>query len=128
MKTLTKTLTAVAAVLIVAGCTANAADTPNQTGPQGWQPGWRHEQMVKAWQDGTFQGPGPGMRGPMMMRAGWGGQGMGPGMGFGPGGGPGGGRGPGAGVGPGAGPGANVDPSTLPPWCPYRTQAPADAK
>lgn len=103
MKPLTKTLTAAAAILLIAGCTAIAADTPTETQatPQGWYPGWRHEQMIKARQDGTLQpGFGPGMMG----RRG----GFGPGMGF--------------------GPGATADPASLPPWCPYRTQAPAPTK
>lgn len=109
MKTLTKTIVALASVLLVAGCAAAAQDatTPTAVGP-GYGPGWRHEQMVQAWQRGELPA------GPGMMR----GRGYGPGM-----------RGYGAGYGPGAaaiGPDGKVDTSKLPPWCPYGT-APAAA-
>jgi hypothetical protein len=63
MKTILKTLAAFAALAFVASCAASAADQPTQ---QTWGPGWRHEQILKAQQDGTFvpgQGPGFG-RGP----------------------------------------------------------------
>lgn len=100
MKTIFKTLAGLALVTSVAACAALAADsTPTQ--PQAWTPGWRHEQMVKARQDGTFTpGPGPGM----MMR----------------GGGPGYGR---AMMANAIGPDGKVDPTKLPEGCPYRQAA-----
>ncbi|MEW5727407.1 MAG: hypothetical protein AB1918_06235 [Pseudomonadota bacterium] len=106
MKTLTKTIVALASVLLVAGCTAAAQDAtaPKAFGP-GYGPGWRHEQMVQAWEKGELPA------GPGMMR----GRGFGPGM---------------RGYGPGAaaiGPDGKVDTSKLPPWCPYST-APDAAK
>ncbi|ARJ67787.1 hypothetical protein WV31_20070 [Magnetospirillum sp. ME-1] len=64
MKTILKTLAALALVGFVASCAAQAAD-PTPT-PQTWGPGWRHEQMLKAQKDGTFvpgRGPGYGMWG-----------------------------------------------------------------
>lgn len=88
MKTVANTLVALAAVVLVAGCAAGAADTE-----QTWTPGWRHEQMVKALQDGKA------VPRPMMMR--------GPGFG------PGSGRGPAALTADG-----RIDPAALPPWCP----------
>lgn len=100
MKTVFKTLAALATVTLVAACAAYAAD---QTTPQTWTPGWRHEQMVKAFQDGTATpGFGPGR----MMRAG-GGPGYGRGMM---------GQGPGFAVGPDG----KIDPTKLPEGCPYR--------
>lgn len=98
MKTILKTLTALAAIAFVASCTAQAADPATPT--QGWGPGWRHEQMVKAYKDGTFtpgQGPGYG-------RGMWGG-------------GPGFGRGMMAAA---IGPDGKVDTSKLPVDCPMR--------
>ncbi len=94
MKTILKTLAALAAVAFVASCTAQAAD--QSTPPQSWGPGWRHEQMVKAHKDGTFTpGQGPGM---------WGG-------------GPGYGRGMMAAA---VGPDGKIDPTKLPADCPMR--------
>jgi hypothetical protein len=61
-----KTLAALAAVLLVAGCTASA--DPAAT-PQAFAPGWRHEQMAGAWADGHGPGFGPGHM--MMHRAGY---------------------------------------------------------
>jgi len=98
MKTILKTLAALAAVAVVASCTANAAD--QSTTQQGWGPGWRHEQMVKAYKDGTFtpgQGPGYG-------RGMWGG---GPGMGRGM-------------MASAVGPDGKIDPTKLPADCPMR--------
>lgn len=105
MKTPIKTILALASILLVAGCTAVAQDATTATtksfGP-GTGPGWRHEQMVQAWEKGEM--PGPMMRGQMMR-----GQGFGPGM---------------RGYGPGAaavGPDGKVDTTKLPAWCPYST-------
>jgi hypothetical protein len=69
MKTILKTLTAIAAIGLVTAVAVHAADqpTPPQGWGPGWGPGWRHEQMIKAVKDGTFvpgQGPGFGMMGP----------------------------------------------------------------
>ena len=95
MKTLFKTLATITAVTLVAAC-AYAAD---QTTPQTWTPGWRHEQMVKAFQDGTATpGFGPGM----MMRAGYGPGRMGQGPAW------------------AIGPDGKIDPSKLPEGCPLR--------
>lgn len=106
MKTMLKTLTALAALGIVAAFAVQAADQP--TTPQTWGPGWRHEQMLKSIQDGTFtpgQGRGYGMRG---------GGGAGYGM---MGGGPGYGRGFMAAA---VGPDGKIDPAKLPTNCPAR--------
>lgn len=94
MKTIVRTLAALAAVAFVASCTAQAADQ------QTWGPGWRHEQMLKAQKDGTFT---PG-------------QGRGPGYGM-WGGGPGYGRGMMAAA---VGPDGKIDPAKLPTDCPMR--------
>lgn len=97
MNTITKFLAASAAVLVLAGCSAVAEE---KTATPATGPGWRHEQMVKAWEKGE-------MPGPMMMQ---GRGGMGPGMM--------------RGAGPGAqalGPDGKVDTSKLPPWCPLST-------
>lgn len=91
MKTLTKTILALSGLLLLAGCGAVAQDQNAQVPG----PGWRHEQMVKAWEKGE-------MPGPAMMR----------GRGFGP--------GPMMAIGADG----KVDPANMPPWCPYRT-APA---
>lgn len=69
---------ALAALLLVSGCTAaNADDTAKTTAPA-YGPGWRHEQMVQARTQGTLppammaaRGPGMGMG--MMMGRGLGG-------------------------------------------------------
>ncbi len=98
MKTILKTLAVLAAVAFVASCTASAAD--QSTTQQTWGPGWRHEQMVKAYKDGTFT---PG-------------QGRGPGYGM-WGGGPGYGRGMMASA---VGPDGKIDPTKLPTDCPMR--------
>lgn len=101
MKTIVRTLAALAAVAFVASCTAQAADQPTQ---QTWGPGWRHEQMLKAQKDGTFtpgQGPGYG-RGP-----GYGMWGGGPGMGRGM-------------MAAAVGPDGKIDPAKLPADCPMR--------
>ncbi|MBI3445739.1 MAG: hypothetical protein HY055_10360 [Magnetospirillum sp.] len=101
MKTVFKTIAAIAALGFVAACTAEAADpAPPQ---QGWGPGWRHEQMVKAIKDGSFV-PGSG---PMMGGA-WG-----PGQGFGP------GQGRGY-MAAAIGPDGKIDPAKLPANCPLR--------
>lgn len=99
MKTLTKTIAAMAGLLLLAGCGAAAQDaTPKAAGP-GFGPGWRHEQMVQAWEKGEIPpGPGPMM---MMMRR----QGMGPGYG------------------PPVGADGKIDTAKLPDWCPMKTQA-----
>lgn len=98
MKTILKTLAALAAVAFVASYAAQAAD--QSTPPQSWGPGWRHEQMVKAYKDGTFtpgQGPGYG-------RGMWGG---GPGLGRGM-------------MAAAIGPDGKIDPAKLPADCPMR--------
>jgi hypothetical protein len=102
MKTLTKTLALLSAVLLVAGCAVNTAEAE-----QAWTPGWRHEQMMKAFQDGKAA-PGP-----MMMRR----------AGYGPGWAAGAGRGP---VAPAAD--AKLDPTTLPPGCPFNQPKPDTTK
>lgn len=92
MKTLTKTILALSGLLLLAGCGAVAQDqTPQNAGP-----GWRHEQMVKAYEKGEFPGPA------MMMR----GRGFGPTMAI--------------------GADGKVDPAKMPPWCPYRTAPSTD--
>jgi hypothetical protein len=104
MKTILKTLTALAVIGLASVVVAQAADQP--TTPQTWGPGWRHEQMLKSIQDGTFTpGQGYGMRG-----------GRGPGYGM-MGGGPGYGRGFMAAA---IGPDGKVDLSKLPTNCPAR--------
>ncbi|HSV29354.1 MAG TPA: hypothetical protein VLL76_07340 [Candidatus Omnitrophota bacterium] len=100
MKTLSKTVLALSGLLLLAGCSALAEDTtPKAVGP-GYGPGWRHEQMVQARQNGQLP-PAAMMRGPGMMR----------------------GQGPGAAA---IGPDGKVDTSKLPAWCPYNTAS--DAK
>jgi hypothetical protein len=101
MKIILKTLAAFAALAFVASCAASAAD---QSTPQTWGPGWRHEQMLKAQQDGTFT------------------PGQGPGFGRGPGFGPGYGRGMmAAAIGPdGKIDASKVDLTKLPADCPMR--------
>ncbi|CAA7613195.1 hypothetical protein [Magnetospirillum sp. UT-4] len=109
MKTLTKTMAAMFALALVAGCTAAAQDpAPTATGP-GFGPGWRHEQMVQARAKGELP-PGPMMPGAMM------------GRGFGP--------GPGAAqgrLGPPLNADGTIDTAQLPPWCPMRQAAQPDA-
>lgn len=69
MKTMMKTLTAMAAILLIGGCSAVAADQPVTTATPAaatteapaFKPGWRHEQMVQAMKDGKD------VRMPMMM-------------------------------------------------------------
>ncbi len=96
MKTIFKLLTGIAIVGTVAACTALAADT-TPSSSQTWGPGWRHEQMVKARQDGTFTpGPGPGFF-----------QGQRPGYGRGM-------------MAAAIGPDGKIDPTKLPEGCPYR--------
>lgn len=99
MKTLLKTLTILAAIGFA---TVAIAQTADQSTPQTWGPGWRHEQMIKAVKDGTFT-PGQGM-------------GQGRGMW---GGGPGWGRG--GMMAAAVGPDGKIDPSKLPEGCPMRT-------
>lgn len=110
MKTLTKTIAAMAGLLLLAGCGAVAQDqTPKAAGP-GYGPGWRHEQMVQAWEKGEVP-PGP----MMMMRN------KGPGPAFAPG--P--GSGPGMrGFGPPVDENGKIDTSKLPDWCPMKQAAP----
>lgn len=122
MKTTMKTIAVFAGLLLLAGCTANAGDTPTNVTCPGYGPGWRHEQMVQARADGSAQPC------PMAMR----GQGFGPGQGQGPGL----GQGPGFGQGPGMmrgfGPPTNadgtIDTSKLPAWCPYATKTDTPAQ
>ncbi|MGE5547652.1 MAG: hypothetical protein ACM33T_12190 [Solirubrobacterales bacterium] len=108
MKTLSKTILGLAGLLLLAGCTAAADETAVKATTPAFGPGWRHEQMVQAWQKGEVpQGA--------MMRAG-GRPAFGPGMM--------------RGAGPGAaaiGPDGKIDTSKLPEWCPYRT-APENTK
>ena len=103
MKTLGKTILTMTGLLLIAGCAAVAEETaPTVATPA---PGWRHEQMVKAWQTGEVA-PAP-----MMMR----------------------GRGYGYGYGHQAmmraaiGPDGKIDPAKLPAGCPYAAQVPAAA-
>lgn len=104
MKTVFKTLTALTAVAVLAACAAIAAEPAT---PQAWTPGWRHEQMVKAVQDGTVTpGNGPGFGPGRMMSAGYG-PGMGRGM-----------------MAAALGPDGKIDPSKLPEGCPYRQAVP----
>ncbi|OAN46788.1 hypothetical protein A6A04_06530 [Paramagnetospirillum marisnigri] len=103
MKTMFKLIAGLGLITIVAACTAQAADP---TPAQSWTPGWRHEQMVKAMQDGTFtpgQGFGPGY-----------GRGQGPGYGRGMG---------GPGFAAAIGPDGKIDPDKLPVGCPMRQAA-----
>jgi len=60
MKTLTKTIAAFAGLLLLAGCSAAAEDAAPKTAAPAYGPGWRHEQMMQARQDGK-SGPGPMM-------------------------------------------------------------------
>lgn len=94
MKTVSKLLISVAILGAMAVGVAAAAD---QAAPQTWTPGWRHEQMLKAVQDGTVTpGTGPGF-----------GRGMGPGM-------------RGGMMAAAIGPDGKVDPAKLPEFCPMR--------
>lgn len=104
MKTMMKSIAVLGSLLLLAGCSAAADDvTPRTAGP-GYGPGWRHEQMVKAWEKGEY--PGPMM---MMMMRGPGGPGkFGPGV---------------RGYGPAVGADGKIDTSKLPEWCPLK-QAP----
>ncbi|MBI5163826.1 MAG: hypothetical protein HY985_07980 [Magnetospirillum sp.] len=96
MKTLMKTVAALAGVLVVSGCAATAQEP---TPPQAYGPGWRHQQMMAAWQDGKAP-PAP----MMMMR------GRGPGM-------------------MAVGPDGKIDLTKLPPGCPYaQAQQPGPAQ
>lgn len=92
MKTTTKTIAVLTALLLAGFAAAAIAEdaTPTAVEP-GWGPGWRHEQMAKAWEKGDM--PGPMM---MMMR------------GFGP------------GARPALGADGRIDTSQLPPWCPLK--------
>lgn len=103
MKTTLKALSVFAGLLLLAGCAANAGDTPNQTACPGYGPGWRQEQMIQARQDGTAPPCRMGMRG----------QGFGPGQGMGM-------RGPGPAA---LNADGTVDTTKLPAWCPYATKA-----
>lgn len=99
-----KVLAAVAGAILLAGCTAAAEDTPTKAVGPAYGPGWRHEQMVKAWQKGDVP-PAP-----MMGMAGTG-------LGYGP-------RGPGmAGNGPPLKDDGTIDTAKLPPWCPLGQNA-----
>lgn len=101
MKTMMKTIAVLGGLLLLAGCSAAAEDTtPRAFGP-GYGPGWRHEQMVKAWEKGE-------MPGPMMMRGQRGPGQFGPGM---------------RGYGPPVGADGKVDTTKLPEWCPLKQQA-----
>lgn len=103
MNTLMKTMAAVAGLLLLSGCAANAQDdTATNFGP-----GWRHQQMTEAWENGE-RGPGQMMMQSKMrgeMRAG----------------------GPGRNTKGGPGrmalnPDGTVDTTKLPEWCPYATE------
>lgn len=59
---------ALAALLLVSGCTAASADDAAKTAAPAYGPGWRHEQMMQARTQGTLppammaaRGPGMGM-------------------------------------------------------------------
>jgi hypothetical protein len=95
-----KIVAALAGLLILGGCTAAAEDAPTKAATPAYGPGWRHEQMMKAWNNG--QTP------PAMMAMLGQGQGQGPGFGM--------GRG-----GPPQKADGTIDPSQLPAWCPMRT-------
>lgn len=92
--TTTKFIATLAGLLLLAGCTAAAEDVTKAATPA-YGPGWRHEQMVQAWQKGEtppmMQARGPGF-GPRMM-----GQGV---------------------MGAAVGEDGKIDTSKLPPWCP----------
>lgn len=90
--TTTKFIATLAALLLLAGCSAAAEDTtPKATGPA-YGPGWRHEQMVQAWQRGET---------PPMMQARGSRYGFGPRM-----------------MGPPVGEDGKIDTTKLPQWCP----------
>lgn len=97
--TTTKLIATLAGLLLLAGCTAAAEDTTTKATSPAYGPGWRHEQMVQAWQKGEVP--------PMMQARGPGfGQGFGPRMML--------------------GEDGKIDTTKLPPWCPLnQTQKPA---
>lgn len=97
MKTISKTIAVFTGLVLLAGCTAFADDTPTKTSVRVYGPGWRHEQMMQSRQDGTLP------YGRMMMVRG---QGYGPGM-------------RGAALAMNAD--GTIDTTKLPPWCPYGT-------
>ncbi|OJX79480.1 hypothetical protein [Magnetospirillum sp. 64-120] len=102
MKTTLKTIAVFAGLLLLAGCAAQAGDTPNQTfNCPGYGPGWRHEQMVQARMNNTGMPCGMAVRG----------QGFGPGYGQGM-----------RGYGPPTNADGTIDTSKLPAWCPYATK------
>ncbi|MCR6631368.1 MAG: hypothetical protein NVV74_15705 [Magnetospirillum sp.] len=93
-----KIATALTVLLTLAGAAA-AEDTQTKAATPAYGPGWRHEQMVQAWQRGETPAA-------MMMR-----------------------RGPGYGLGMGLGAArgspalkadGTVDVTQLPPWCPMK--------
>ena len=100
MKTTWKTIAVFTGLLLLAGCAALADDTPAKTSTPAYGPGWRHEQMLNARQNGQM----PYGYGRMMMVRG---QGYGPGM---------------RGFGPAMNADGTIDTSKLPPWCPYADQ------
>lgn len=103
MKTMMKSIAVLGSLLLLAGCGAAAEDVAPRTAG----PGWRHEQMAKAWEKGELPGPMMMMRGPDSTGR------FGPGK-FGPG---------ARGYGPPVGADGKIDASQLPEWCPLK-QAP----
>lgn len=97
--TTTKLIATLAGLLLLAGCTAAAEDTTTKATGPAYGPGWRHEQMVQAWQKGEA---------PPMMRArgtGFGNRMM---------------------MGPPVGEDGKIDTTKLPPWCPLNQTPKSD--
>ncbi len=100
-----KIATVLAALLLVAGCTAAAQDTAtDKTAATAYGPGWRHEQMMQARAQGQAPLSMTAQRGP--------GAGMGWGMGV---------RAMG---GPPLNADGTIDTAQLPVWCPMRNAVP----
>lgn len=96
-----KIATALAALLLITGCSAAAEDTTTKAIAPTYGPGWRHEQMMQARNQGQLPpamiaNGGPGYR--MGMMAGRGG--------------------------PPLKADGTIDTTQLPPWCPLKTPAP----
>lgn len=105
MNTLTKTILAIAGLLLVGGV-AVAQDQTRTGGPAAFGPGWRHQQMAEAWVKGEMP------QGPMMMMMMRDGTRRGPGMMM--------GQGPGRAA---LNPDGTIDTAKLPEWCPYAPKA-----
>lgn len=97
----TKIATALAVLLLVAGCGVAAEETPaTKAATPTYGPGWRHEQMMQARANGQL---------PPAAIAGQRGPGMGYGMGRG---------------GPPLRADGTIDTAQLPDWCPMKTALP----